>query len=81
MNDNNLNNHYTVVYIIKRLIKDHVKPYANKIYFSMFCMVITALCTAVIVHAVRPIIDKIFLTHDNTMLVIMPIILTLTFFY
>ncbi|AAU03853.1 ABC transporter ATP-binding protein [Rickettsia typhi] len=80
MNDNNLNNHYTVVYIIKRLIKDHVKPYANKIYFSMFCMVITALCTAVIVHAVRPIIDKIFLTHDNTMLVIMPIILTLTFF-
>ncbi|ADE29911.1 ABC transporter ATP-binding protein [Rickettsia prowazekii] len=80
MNDNNLNDNYTVVYIIKRLIKDHVKPYAYKIYFSIFCMVIAALCTAVIVHAVRPIIDKIFLTHDKTMLVIMPIILTVTFF-
>ncbi|AGJ01972.1 ABC transporter ATP-binding protein [Rickettsia prowazekii] len=79
MNDNNLNDNYTVVYIIKRLIKDHVKPYAYKIYFSIFCMVIAALCTAVIVHAVRPIIDKIFLTHDKTMLVIMPIILTVTF--
>ena len=60
MNNNNLNDSYTAADIIKRLIKDHVKPYANKIYFSIFCMVIAALCTAVIVHAVRPIIDKIF---------------------
>ncbi|MGL4226937.1 MAG: palindromic element RPE1 domain-containing protein, partial [Rickettsia sp.] len=29
---------YTALYVIKRLIKDHVKPYANKIYFAIFCM-------------------------------------------
>ncbi|EER21535.1 Lipid A export ATP-binding/permease protein MsbA [Rickettsia tamurae subsp. buchneri] len=80
MNNNNLNHDYTAADLIKRLIKDHVKPYANKIYFSIFCMVIAALCTAVIVHAVRPIIDKIFLTHDKKMLIIMPIVLIATFF-
>lgn len=80
MSNNNLNDSYTAADVIKRLIKDHVKPYANKIYFSIFCMVIAALCTAVIVHAVRPIIDKIFLTNDKKMLIIMPIVLTVTFF-
>ncbi|WP_218460648.1 ABC transporter ATP-binding protein [Rickettsia sp. TH2014] len=80
MSNNNLNDSYTAADVIKRLIKDHVKPYAYKIYFSIFCMVIAALCTAVIVHAVRPIIDKIFLTHDKKMLIIMPIVLTVTFF-
>ena len=79
MNNNNLNDNYTAADVIKRLIKDHVKPYANKIYFSIFCMVVAALCTAVIVHAARPIIDKVFLTHDKKMLIIMPIVLTVTF--
>jgi len=80
MNNSNLEHNYTATYIITRLIKDYVKPYANKIYFSIFCMVIAAICTAIIVHAVRPIIDKIFLTHDRRMLVIMPLVLTATFF-
>lgn len=77
---NNTDLEYEAYYIIKRLIKNHVKPYANKIYFAIFCMVIAAICTAVIVHAVKPIIDKVFLTHDRKMLIIMPIVLTATFF-
>lgn len=80
MNNSDLNHDYQALYVIKRLIKDHVKPYANKIYFAVFCMAVAAICTAVIVHAVKPIIDKVFLTHDRNMLIIMPIVLTATFF-
>lgn len=80
MSNNNLTHDYEATYIIKRLIKNHVKPYANKIYFAIFCMAIAAICTAVIVHAVKPIIDKVFLTHDRKMLLVMPIVLTVTFF-
>lgn len=78
--NNNLDNDYQAFYIIKRLIKNHVKPYATRIYIAIFCMAVAAICTAIIVHAVRPIIDKIFLTHDRKMLVIMPIVLIVTFF-
>ncbi len=78
--NNNLDNDYQAYFIIKRLIKNHVKPYATKIYIAIFCMAIAAVCTAIIVHAVRPIIDKIFLTHDRRMLVIMPIVLIVTCF-
>ncbi|HJD63333.1 MAG TPA: ABC transporter ATP-binding protein/permease [Rickettsia endosymbiont of Degeeriella rufa] len=78
--NNNVDNDYKAFYIIKRLIKNHVKPYATSIYVAIFCMAVAAICTAIIVHAVRPIIDKIFLTHDRRMLVIMPIVLIVTFF-
>ncbi|HJD56270.1 MAG TPA: ABC transporter ATP-binding protein/permease [Rickettsia endosymbiont of Pyrocoelia pectoralis] len=80
MSNNLLDQEYEAFYVIKRLIKNYVKPYANKIYFAIFCMIIAAICTAVIVHAVKPIIDKVFLTHDRKMLIIMPIVLTVTFF-
>ncbi|MGX6959808.1 MAG: ABC transporter ATP-binding protein [Rickettsia endosymbiont of Pentastiridius leporinus] len=80
MSNNLLDQEYEAFYVIKRLIKNHVKPYENKIYFAIFCMIIAAICTAIIVHAVKPIIDKVFLTHDRAMLIIMPIVLTVTFF-
>ena len=80
MMSNNPSHDYTAIYVIKRLIKNHVKPYAGTIYFAIFCMAIAAICTAVIVHAVKPIIDRVFLTHDRKMLMVMPIVITTTFF-
>lgn len=74
------NHDYSATEVIKRLLKDFIKPYSSKIFVAIFFMVIAAICTAIIVDLVKPIIDKIFLTHDKKMLQIMPFIVMGTFF-
>ncbi|MFY9589925.1 ABC transporter ATP-binding protein [Rickettsia endosymbiont of Halotydeus destructor] len=74
------NNNYSASEVIKRLLKDFIKPYSRKIFVAIFFMIIGAICTAIIVDLVKPIIDKIFLTHNKKMLQIMPFIVMGTFF-
>lgn len=64
---------YTAILIIKRLLSDHIKPYKNSIIVAVFFMVIAASSTAIIVKLVEPAINKIFLSHDRKMLVLIPI--------
>lgn len=59
--------------VIKRLIKDHVKPYRSKIIVAVIFMVISAMCAASIVSLVKPAVDEIFMTHDRTMLYVVPL--------
>jgi subfamily B ATP-binding cassette protein MsbA len=68
-----LEDKYKTKEVLKRLLKNHVSPYKNKIYLAMFFMFIVALCAAGIVKFVEPAIDKIFLEKDRTMLYILPI--------
>ncbi len=61
--------------VIKRLLKDHVSPYKSKIFTAIFFMVIVAMCSAAIVRLVQPAIDRVFLTHDRHMLVVIPLLM------
>ena len=66
-------------YILKRLIKSHVKPYSGKIITAVIFMVIVAACNAVIVNLVKPTINDIMIAHDMTMLVLLPLALVILF--
>lgn len=57
-------------YIIKRLLKEHVRPYQSRILWAVFFMIIVAACSAAIVRLVQPAIDKVLLTDNKQMLFI-----------
>ncbi len=61
--------------IITRLLKDHVSPYKGKIFVAIIHMIIVAICAAAIVRLVQPAIDRVFLTHDRQMLVVIPLLM------
>jgi len=61
--------------VIKRLLKDHVSSYKRQIFTAIFFMVIVAICSAAIVRLVQPAIDRVFLTHDRHMLVVIPLLM------
>jgi len=66
---------YTTSYIVKRLLKNHIKPYIWKVLAALFFMVIVALCSAAIVRLVEPIVNDVLIAHDKQMMLIMPIVM------
>jgi subfamily B ATP-binding cassette protein MsbA len=60
--------------VIARLLKNHVAPYKRQVFTAIFFMVIVAICSAAIVRLVEPLINRVFLTHDREMLVVIPLL-------
>lgn len=60
-------------YILKRLFKNHVKPYLGKLITAVFFMVIVAASNAVIVNLVQPTINDVLIDRNKTMLIILPL--------
>ncbi len=65
--------HIKSLTVAKRLIKDHVSCYKREIFVAVFFMIIVAICSAAVVALTKPAIDRIFITHDKTMLIIIPV--------
>lgn len=76
---NLINYDYSAYNTLRRLIVDHIKPYLKQIGIAVFCMVITAVCSACIVNLVQPTIDQIFLTGNRQMLLFLPLMVLITF--
>ncbi|MEY3197331.1 MAG: hypothetical protein RLZZ59_702 [Pseudomonadota bacterium] len=64
---------YTSKYIIKRLIKNHVRQYSGKLITAAVFMVICAAANAIIVNLVQPMINDVLIARDKTMLMILPL--------
>lgn len=60
--------------VLLRLVRNHVKPYLKRIIIAIVFMTISAACNAVIVKLVQPAIDDIFLTQNQEMLILIPIV-------
>jgi len=74
------NYNYTAYQTIRRLVVLYIKPYQKQIFSAIFFMVISAGCSVNIVKLVQPTIDKLFLTHDDQMLLFLPLMVSVTFF-
>lgn len=59
--------------LLKRLIKNFVKPYLKQLSFAITAMIIVALANAFHVWLVKPALDKIFFHLDQRMLVLIPV--------
>ena len=65
--------------IIKRLYKDYVNKYLNKIFFALFLSIIVAGSTASIAWLLDPAIKKIFVEKNKDFMLLIPIAIILTF--
>ena len=69
----------TKVEILKRLYKDYTKKYLNKIFLAVFFSILVAGSTSVTAWLLDPAIEKIFLNKDQTLLILIPILIIIAF--
>ncbi len=60
--------------LIRRLLREHIRPYAKQAIGAMLCMAVIALATGANAWMIRPALDQIFIEKNETMLNIIPLI-------
>ena len=65
--------------IYKRLYKDYSKNYLNKIFLSAFLSILVAGSTSSIAWLLDPAIKKLFIDKDQSLLVLIPLMIILAF--
>ena len=65
--------------IYKRLYKDYSKKYLNKIIISAFFSILVAGSTSAIAWLLDPAIEKIFIEKDQSLLILIPIMIIFAF--
>jgi len=59
--------------LVKRLIKEHVRPYFGKLIIAAICMAIVAAATATNAWLMQPVLDEVFLNKNTELLLLVPI--------
>ena len=65
--------------IYKRLYKDYSKQYLNKIILSAFFSILVAASTSAIAWLLDPAIKKLFIEKDQTLIILIPLMIILAF--
>ena len=65
--------------LLKRLYKDYSKEFLKKIFLSGFFAILVAGSTSAIAWLLDPAIKKIFLEKDQTLIIIIPILIIVSF--
>tara|TARA_Y100001970_G_C14217731_1_gene850684 strand:+ start:297 stop:2036 length:1740 start_codon:yes stop_codon:yes gene_type:complete len=65
--------------ILKRLYKDYTKKFVKKILISVFFSLLVAGSTSAIAYLLDPAIKRIFLEKDQTLILIIPILIIFAF--
>ena len=65
--------------IYKRLYKDYSKNYLNKIFLSAFLSILVAGSTSAIAWLLDPAIKKLFIDKDQSLLILIPLMIILAF--
>ena len=65
--------------ILKRLYHDYTGKFLNKIMLSVFFSILLAGSTSSIAYLLDPAIEKIFLEKDQTLIVIIPVLIIVAF--
>ena len=58
--------------LVKRLIKEHVRPYFGKMSLAALCMAIVAAATAANAWLMQPVLDEVFLNKNTELLLLVP---------
>ena len=65
--------------VLKRLFFDYTKKHLNKIAISLFFAMLVASSTSAIAYLLDPAIEKIFLEKDQTLILIIPLLIIVAF--
>ena len=63
---------YSNSQLITRLLREHIMPHRKRLYIAIVCMFMVAISTAANAWMMQPVLDKIFIERDRTMLAIIP---------
>ena len=69
----------TKIEILKRLYRDYTKEYLNKILLAVFFSVLVAASTSATAWLLDPAIEKIFLNRDQSLLLLIPLLIIIAF--
>ncbi len=65
--------HHTSFALIKRLLREHIRPYRKQLCLAVLCMIVVAATTGVNAWMIRPALDQIFIEKNQTMLRLIPL--------
>ena len=65
--------------ILKRLYKDYTKKFIKQIFLAIFFSLLVAGSTSAIAWLLDPAIDKIFIQKDQSLLILIPLLIILAF--
>ena len=69
----------TNIQILKRLYKDYTKNYIGKILLAVFFSILVAGSTSATAYLLDPAIEKIFINKDQSLLLLIPLLIILAF--
>ncbi|HSR73147.1 MAG TPA: ABC transporter ATP-binding protein [Kiloniellales bacterium] len=58
----------TTQILVRRLLREYVRPHLWRIGLALVCMVVVAACTAAFTQLIKPIVDEIFMNRQEEML-------------
>ena len=58
----------TSIFLVRRLWREHIKPYGWYVVVGLFCMAGAALTTALLAKMLEPLFDEVFVARNETML-------------
>jgi subfamily B ATP-binding cassette protein MsbA len=64
--------HQSGAVLIRRLLKEHILFYRNRLAMAVFCMVVVAAATATNAWLMQPALDQIFIEKNRLMLMLIP---------
>ena len=65
--------------ILKRLYKEYTKKHLNRIFIAVFFSILVAGSTSATAWLLDPAIDKIFINKDQSLLLVIPLLIVLAF--
>ncbi len=69
----------TSIEILKRLYKDYTEKYLKQIFLAVFFSILVASSTSATAWLLDPAIDKIFINKDQSLLIIIPLLIVIAF--
>ena len=68
---------------MRQFLKDYLpfyKNYKKQIALSILGIIFTSFATAAIAYLIKPVLDKIFIEKNETMLYLLPLAIIITYF-
>jgi subfamily B ATP-binding cassette protein MsbA len=59
--------------LVRRLARDFLRPYAGRMGLALLCMALMAAATASNAWLMEPMLDRVFVAHDERLLLIIPV--------
>jgi subfamily B ATP-binding cassette protein MsbA len=64
--------HHTLP-LVRRLLRDFLRPYAGRMALAFVCMGLMATATAANAWLMQPMLDRVFVAHDERLLLVIPL--------